>query len=268
MTNKTKDQIKAFFTTGSKPNQSQFIDLIDSYVDKSGPVGTIETACSAGSTGFLISTTGTPSVTSYSTVITSQASTTAQAVSGTDNATIMTPVLVKNAISSQAGGSTILIGTKTASTSASLDFTSMISSSYSSYMLVVENLLTSTSASINLKLSSDNGSSYAVTMQSQKWGIPIGTSTERDITGVSNTTPALLTASSTASLWNGMANFTLSSASNMVWESLLICSNGGSSPAKTFIGLTSPNGINAFQLIPSAGTFTSGKVYFYGIKNS
>lgn len=49
---KQKDQIKAFFQTGDKPSEAQFIDLIDSYVDKSGPIGEIETAASAGQEGF------------------------------------------------------------------------------------------------------------------------------------------------------------------------------------------------------------------------
>lgn len=52
MTNKTKSEIKAFFETGDKPTESQFIDMIDSYVDKSGPIGSLETAASAGSQGF------------------------------------------------------------------------------------------------------------------------------------------------------------------------------------------------------------------------
>lgn len=52
MTAKTKDQIKAFFESGDKPTESQFIDTIDSYVDKLGPIGDIETAASAGAEGF------------------------------------------------------------------------------------------------------------------------------------------------------------------------------------------------------------------------
>lgn len=52
MSSKTKAEIKAFFETGDKPTEAQFIDFIDSYVDKSGPVGDIETAASGGTTGF------------------------------------------------------------------------------------------------------------------------------------------------------------------------------------------------------------------------
>lgn len=134
MTNKTKDLIKAFFETGDRPTQAQFIDLIDSYVDKSGPIGTLETACSGGTQGAVVTDSGgTPSIAPYSTLRTSQGitvyttalaqsaltgiftttadvstivsglyATTAQAIAGTNNSTVMTPVLARNAIQSLA----------------------------------------------------------------------------------------------------------------------------------------------------------------------
>jgi hypothetical protein len=131
MTNKTKTEIKAFFQTGDRPTESQFIDFIDSYVDKSGPIGTLETACSAGSQGVVITDSGgTPSIASYATVRTSMGitmyttalattglagiftttadvssmvagalvATTAQANAGTATGVVMNPVVTKNAI--------------------------------------------------------------------------------------------------------------------------------------------------------------------------
>lgn len=71
MTSKTKDEIKAFFQTGDKPTESQFIDFIDSYVDKSGTIGTLEAALLANPTGVVIAAIGVPSVAGYSTVRTS-----------------------------------------------------------------------------------------------------------------------------------------------------------------------------------------------------
>jgi len=71
MTAKTKDEIKAFFNTGDKPTEAQFIDFIDSYVDKSGPLGTLEAAASAAGTGLAAFAAGTPSIAGYSTVRTS-----------------------------------------------------------------------------------------------------------------------------------------------------------------------------------------------------
>jgi hypothetical protein len=137
VTAKTKDQIKSFFPTGSKPSEAQFIDFIDSYVDKSGPVGAIETAASGMGTGFAAVSGGSGEIwnaakalgfmgiTIYTTALssaiavdatrnafttTAQAftagqqavvsayATTAQGNAGTSDSVIMSPVTTKNAI--------------------------------------------------------------------------------------------------------------------------------------------------------------------------
>lgn len=121
MTSKSKTDIKAFFETGDKPTQAQFIDLIDSYVDKYGPLGVLETAVSGGSTGFVYASAADADILSQSgalnrlgaTVVTTAAvsavvhgdmvATTAQAIAGTATGVIMNPVLVKNAIGSLGG---------------------------------------------------------------------------------------------------------------------------------------------------------------------
>jgi hypothetical protein len=139
MTAKTKDQIKAFFETGDAPTEAQFIDFIDSYVDKSGPVGQIETAASGMTTGPAFVSAGNGKIigaaalrsfaglTVYTTALaaavaieavgstfttTAQASaaaavaissayaTTSQAVAGAAVGVVMDPVLTKNAIAS------------------------------------------------------------------------------------------------------------------------------------------------------------------------
>lgn len=126
MTSRIKDEIKAFFETGDKPSQSQFGDFIDSYVDMAGPMGTLQAQVSAGSAGIMIAAAQTASIAPYSTVrdslgvtvyttalstsvVNSLVATTAQANAGTDNSTLMNPVLVKNAIAAltTAGASTL-----------------------------------------------------------------------------------------------------------------------------------------------------------------
>lgn len=134
MTSKTKTEIKAFFETGDQPTESQFIDLIDSYVDKSGPLGVLETDVSGGSSGLVAASAGdldilsaaqslsrlgiTVSTTAlavaavapnYTTtaqatalIAVSAFATTAQATAGTATGVAMNPVLVKNAIESLA----------------------------------------------------------------------------------------------------------------------------------------------------------------------
>jgi hypothetical protein len=69
MTSRSKTEIKSFFETDDRPTEAQFADLIDSYVDKSGPIGTWETAASGLSTGFAVLNAGTPSIAGYSSVL-------------------------------------------------------------------------------------------------------------------------------------------------------------------------------------------------------
>lgn len=132
MTSRIKDDIKSFFQTGDKPTESQFIDFIDSYVDMAGPMGTLQAQVSAGAAGVMIAAGQTASIAPYSTIrdsqgitvyttalstgiITGLVATTAQAQAGTDNSTLMNPVLVKAAIAalSTSGSSTLKFTTTT-----------------------------------------------------------------------------------------------------------------------------------------------------------
>jgi hypothetical protein len=166
------------------------------------------------------------------------------------------------------GSELVLLGSAVASTSASLTFTSLISSSYSAYILVFNDLLTSTTATVNLKTSSNNGSTYANTFESQKWNITLGNTTAPAYTDVSGSTPALLTTSQGSAKYNGRADFVITATVGALsWESTL-SANGGGTIDKTFLIDNSGNATNAFELLPSAGTFTSGTVYLYGVKNT
>jgi hypothetical protein len=110
MTSKSKALIKAFFETGDRPTESQFIDFIDSYVDKSGPIGNIETEASAGQTGFAFvsgmrgeiyntnQAREAMGITVYTTANVTPAvltlvATTAEATAGLSESTLMTPAL-------------------------------------------------------------------------------------------------------------------------------------------------------------------------------
>lgn len=136
MTAKPKNEIQAFFETGDRPTESQFIDFIDSYVDKAGPIGQVETQASGGAVGLAAFDGGNPntgsiqsyaaarssmSITVFTTAqvesvisgtsittaaasaiaaqaISSAIATTAQAETGTLAGSLMDPVLTRNAI--------------------------------------------------------------------------------------------------------------------------------------------------------------------------
>ena len=103
MTAKTKDEIKAFFQTGDRPTEAQFIDLIDSYIDKDGPLGDIETLASGMSIGVASFAGGAGSIMPFATLrdninVSALYATTALGNAGDTGATIMTPVVTRNAI--------------------------------------------------------------------------------------------------------------------------------------------------------------------------
>ena len=184
MTNKTKTEIKAFFETGDTPTQAQFIDAIDSWVDKSGPIGVLETAVSAGTAGFVYASAGDADILStsdalsrlgatvYTTALSSAVAsdtinaiiaTTAQANAGTATGVLMNPVLTKNAIASQAGagGALVYISSQTASNSASVEFTTGIDSTYEEYIIEGVDIVCATDdQDLLMTFSTDGGSSY------------------------------------------------------------------------------------------------------------
>lgn len=163
MTAKSKTAIKLFFETGDVPSQSQFGDLIDSYVDAAGPVGNLETIASAGNVGFIytsgkryeslnaaqslvalgatvvttsqainaVAGTYTTSAQVSSMAVNDLMATTVQAVSGLATGVLMNPVLVKNAIAAQAAALPVLYSNIVASAFASaLDISSGTASKF------------------------------------------------------------------------------------------------------------------------------------------
>ena len=183
------------------------------------------------------------------------------------------------------GGGLVLICELTASTSASLDFksancpTAPISATYDDYVIKVVDLLPSASgANIKLRVSTDNGSTYAATAYTNDsiiWsstcaGVGGGAPNGLQVNGGS--TDGIDVAQSQEN-----ANFGASSQ-------IQFGNPGGSQTKKMFyevgvyqdkfigdiVGMiwqgrwASSSAINAFQILPSTGTLTSGTVRLYG----
>ncbi len=164
--------------------------------------------------------------------------------------------------------SVVLLSTATASSSASLSFASLITSSYDLYYVVFSEILTSGVASIGFKASTNNGSTYAATLANQKAQITTGGSTAPTYTGATTTPVLILTATGSSQKVNGYGTIVnpLSGSGCGICEFLLVDS-GALAPCKTTVHLNI-NVVNAIQFLPSAGTFTSGKIYLYGVKNT
>ena len=167
-----------------------------------------------------------------------------------------------------AGGSElVLLATGTASSSSTIDFTSIISSSYNMYLVVFEKILNSATATIGLVLSTDNGSTWTYNMTGQTWTIGLSSTSAPTYASAANgTTPCILTNSQQLS-YSGWINISSNSGSGFIAESFLSRGQGGGT-VKTYVTGIDVTTVTAIRFAPSTGNFTSGKIYLYGVKNT
>lgn len=284
MTAKSKQSIKAFFETGDKPTQSQFIDFIDSYVDAAGPIGSIEAAASAGSQGFAfvsgfhgevlsgpnaLSFMGATVVTTAQTQAVIPYATTAQAVAGVAQNVVMDAVSTKNAIAALGTSELVLLATATAASSSTINFASLISSSYSAYVFVLQDIeLSSAAATFNFNVSTDNGATWTAGAITQKEAITLGGTTAPTYTGASGTGSILTT--SGAQYFGGTIRLisptsqTTAAAAGLFSDIL----DAGGNKAYRTTALFNSSLVNAIQFLPSTGNIAVGKIYMYGVKNT
>lgn len=159
----------------------------------------------------------------------------------------------------------VLLATGTASSSSTLDFTSIFSSSYSAYKFVIFDLVLSGTASLGLYLSTNGGSSYATNFSSQKTTFTLGGTTAPTYTGVSGSSPALLTTSASTPILEGAGDIIQTSAAYFYFTSLI---NGSSSTGYDGCQALTSSTINAIRFAPSSGNLTSGNIFVYGVKNT
>jgi hypothetical protein len=173
-------------------------------------------------------------------------------------------------------GTVELLATATASASASLDFTSVISSAYSSYIAVIDGIVLSNNTYLLFQNSVDNSTFDATAgdYNTSYQRMAVGSTT---ITGVaeSGTVSGVRIGDATGAaskIIDGTISFNQSTVNNrkLIRFDVFIdpssvaqwnigggqCSNGSASA------------MNAFRLKPNAGTITSGTVYLYGVKNT
>lgn len=177
-----------------------------------------------------------------------------------------------------AGGAMVLLGTATASTSATIDFTSLIDSTYDDYLIRFSGVTTDATLTIaTIKVSTDNGSTWLASNigHISKIHLADGTKIESD---VNLTSVIYIIGVSSARMGTGSdialsGEFTLSNVNGTtdkaidgkaVYES---ASNGfASSKFQGYIRNTS--NINAVQIVNNTGNFSVGEFYIYGIVKS
>lgn len=172
-------------------------------------------------------------------------------------------------------GDWVLLVTATASASASLDFLSLISSTYSNYVFLIDSIVCA-GAGLRMRVSIDNStfisanSSYTWTNDDETSDVATPTST---LTGSSSAaTRAYLQIASSGNngdTYNGQVwlyNPAAAVAKRLSW----VCPHTGSGATSICTtGFGSPNTTSAIlgaQFISTTSTLTSGKISMYGIK--
>ena len=174
-------------------------------------------------------------------------------------------------------GSLTHIATQTASSSASVSFTSGIDSTYKEYIFYFVNMHPSSTAYFQFNLSSDGGSNYNVTKTTTLFNVyhneagsdtTLGYNTGHDL--AQSTSPQYLTEMTTSNDDSGSGSLTLFNPSSSVFVKHFIADNNGlysSYSNRRFVAgygnTTSP--INAVQFTMSSGNIDSGQILLFGL---
>jgi hypothetical protein len=305
MTSKTKAEIKAFFQTGDKPTEAQFIDFIDSYVDKSGPLGTLEAAASGLATGVGVFAAGTPSIASYAAVrssmgievytsaqsddiaraaVSSLYATTAQATSGLATDLLMNPVLVRNAVEQFAPSTTSgLVPIKTitvTSTVASVNFVNgsggvVFDGTYRAYLVIGSDIRpVSNSTDLLLRTSTNAGSSYdSGASDYRQSGLSV--TSGGTPTGAGSTTTSILLCqnmTNNADYGNGLVLYLFNPSGVkrfLIKSEMTVGGSSGQSILQSMTGMRDTTAdVDAFGFSMATGDIAAGAFTLYGLKDA
>ncbi len=168
----------------------------------------------------------------------------------------------------------VLLDTQTASSSASLSFTSKITSAYSLYLVQFSNIIPATDATVlTLLFSTDNGSTYL--SANYKWSYTILTSGGGNSLSNNNSDSSLSfggdVSNSSSRGVNGYMNLYCLNTTNIANYSGIIghYASGGTANQNIFTGAnTGTTAITAIKFQMSSGNIASGKIYLYGINTN
>lgn len=172
------------------------------------------------------------------------------------------------------GASMVLLSAQTASSSSALNFTSLISSTYESYILELVNIAPATDGvNLLLRASTDNGSSYLSGTEYNLTTIQQSAASVATLTGGGgNGGSAFILASGVGNASNrnvsGQIRFRIRSSGQgrFSWETQYTSDSGNEI---SFQGKGSAGaGITALRLLMSSGNIASGAARLYGLKSS
>ncbi len=173
------------------------------------------------------------------------------------------------------GASLVWLSSQTATSSASINFTSLISASYTSYFVTFYNVFPETDAAVlNMNLSNDNGSSWIAT--SYLCGGNYHPYNSTTFTNANSTTTCPINGGGQSSTTSNapicgqmyLYNMNVAIAPEFFGQCTYFIS-GGTLNEQYFSGTNTANtGINALQFLFSAGDISTGTFTLYGVKNS
>ncbi len=166
---------------------------------------------------------------------------------------------------------TVLLGSQTASNSASISFTSLITSAYSSYIVTIRSMLPQTdNKKLYLTASTDNGSTYISTTYG--WGFTYTSSDAGNGSVWSNSDAQWVIDDFIGNAANSSFNcdiqlFNLAQASlfpSLTWDQIRLASDAYYRILGTG-GFTSSKNINALKFAMDSGNIVSGTFSLYGV---
>lgn len=175
----------------------------------------------------------------------------------------------------------VFLSEQSASTSASINFTTGIDSTYQEYVLEIINAVPSSSKDFLIRTSADGGSSYASTSGDYDWTVLESKGTATSVTNGSTTATGItLTDSSVSATADyGGLNLTVrisNPAGTTAHKMFTWSGSAGTSATAGNVAVIQGAGsrrataaINAFQILASASeTIASGKFKLYGVRKS
>lgn len=213
---------------------------------------------------------GDSSLTAYAVVCGGTTSTGAlQSVSGVGSAA---QVLTSNGSSAlptwqnPASNSWILLNTQTASSSASLTFSSTyITSTYSSYAVVFTNIVNASTSGLQMQWSTNNGSTYLST--SYQSGVQYNTYNSNTFNNASSTSICVLssTAVNASSTFNGTCYLFLPTSAAAAFNGQMFWQGTVTANGLVFGTNSGTTTINNIQFLFGTGNITSGTISLYGL---
>lgn len=167
-----------------------------------------------------------------------------------------------------AAGGLVKIQTQTASNSANLSFTTGITSTYTTYMFTLNNVVPATNAvTLNVTVTVDGGSNYLAT--GYLAGVNSNPYNSATITNANSTTAMPLTGAqvntSTVGVSGNVYFYNITTANLPEMTAQINWNSGSQQVGLAVANNSTTTGVNGFRFVFSSGNISSGSITLYGV---